>query len=41
MCGFNACNRCLSGVKRFKFHHWFGYFFDVGHKRAGKAAEKT
>jgi hypothetical protein len=21
-------NRCLSGVKRFKSHHWFGYFFD-------------
>jgi hypothetical protein len=23
MCCFNACNRCLSGVKRFKSHHWF------------------
>jgi hypothetical protein len=28
MCCFNACNRCLSGVKRFKSHHWFGYFLD-------------
>jgi hypothetical protein len=28
MCCFNSCNRCLSGVKRFKSHHWFGYFFD-------------
>jgi transposase-like protein len=28
MCCFNSRNRCLSGVKRFKSHHWFGYFFD-------------
>jgi hypothetical protein len=26
LANINHC--CLSGVKRFKYHHWFYYFFD-------------